>query len=78
MVSNTATVRALSTKGENVWIELPIDQLVPGDIIRSWRRGYDPGGFARHVGRDLFVAQASLTGESCPWRRWRGPAIRSR
>jgi Mg2+-importing ATPase len=28
--------------------------------------------------RDLFVAQASLTGESCPLKRWRAAATRSR
>ena len=35
MVSNTATVlRVVNEQGESRWLELPIDQLVPGDIIR--------------------------------------------
>ncbi len=35
MVSNTATVlRVINDKGENGWLEIPIDQLVPGDIIK--------------------------------------------
>lgn len=35
MVSNTATVlRVINEKGENGWVELSIDQLVPGDIIK--------------------------------------------
>lgn len=35
MVSNTATVsRVINDLGENAWIELPIDQLVPGDLVK--------------------------------------------
>lgn len=51
MVSNTATVlRVINEKGENGWVELPIDQLVPGDIIKLAARGYDPGRSARGTG----------------------------
>ncbi len=50
MVSNTATVlRVINDKGENGWLEIPIDQLVPGDII-NWRRGHDPGRFTDLAG----------------------------
>ena len=46
MVSNTATVlRVINDKGENGWLEIPIDQLVPGDIIKLAAGGYDPGRF---------------------------------
>ncbi|MGS9169699.1 hypothetical protein ACQWF0_25870, partial [Salmonella enterica subsp. enterica serovar Infantis] len=32
MVSTTATVlRVINENGENAWLELPLDQLVPGD-----------------------------------------------
>jgi Mg2+-importing ATPase len=35
MVSNTATVlRVVNEQGESRWLELPIDQLVPGDIVK--------------------------------------------
>jgi Mg2+-importing ATPase len=35
MVSNTATVsRVINDLGENAWVELPIDQLVPGDLVK--------------------------------------------
>ena len=62
MVSNTATVsRVINDLGENAWVELPIDQLVPGDIIRL-----SAGDLRIIQARDLFVAQASLTGESLP------------
>ncbi len=47
MVSNTATVlRVINEKWRTPRWNWPyIDQLVPGAILLSWRRGYDPGGF---------------------------------
>ncbi|EAB3092724.1 magnesium-translocating P-type ATPase [Salmonella enterica] len=67
MVSNTATVlRVINENGENGWLELPIDQLVPGDIIKLAAGDMIPADLRIIQGRDLFVAQASLTGESLP------------
>ncbi|TKV17463.1 magnesium-translocating P-type ATPase [Citrobacter sp. wls613] len=67
MVSNTATVlRVINETGENGWVELPIDQLVPGDIIKLAAGDMIPADLCIVQARDLFVAQASLTGESLP------------
>ncbi|MGY5958709.1 magnesium-translocating P-type ATPase [Kosakonia sp. BK9b] len=67
MVSNTATVlRVVNEKGENVWCEIPIDQLVPGDIVKLAAGDMIPADLRVIQARDLFVAQASLTGESLP------------
>ncbi|VDZ69965.1 Magnesium transporting ATPase, P-type 1 [Klebsiella aerogenes] len=67
MVSNTATVlRVINEQGESRWLELPIDQLVPGDIVRLSAGDMIPADLRIIVARDLFVAQASLTGESLP------------
>jgi len=67
MVSNTATVlRTLNDKGESGWRELPIDQLVPGDIVKLAAGDMIPADLRILQARDLFVAQASLTGESLP------------
>ncbi|MCO4160322.1 magnesium-translocating P-type ATPase [Citrobacter amalonaticus] len=67
MVSNTATVlRVINEKGENGWVELPGDQLVPGDIIKLSAGDMIPADLRVIQARDLFVAQASLTGESLP------------
>ncbi|EGE4658363.1 magnesium-translocating P-type ATPase [Salmonella bongori serovar 48:i:- str. 94-0708] len=67
MVSNTATVlRVINENGENAWLELPIDQLVPGDIIKLAAGDMIPADLRIIQARDLFVAQASLTGESLP------------
>ncbi|WP_339353887.1 cation-transporting P-type ATPase, partial [Klebsiella pneumoniae] len=67
MVSNTATVlRVVNEQGESRWLELPIDQLVPGDIIRLSAGDMIPADLRILQARDLFVAQASLNGESLP------------
>ncbi|WBU48880.1 magnesium-translocating P-type ATPase [Kosakonia pseudosacchari] len=67
MVSNTATVlRVVNEKGENGWCELSIDQLVPGDIVKLAAGDMIPADLRVLQARDLFVAQASLTGESLP------------
>lgn len=67
MVSNTATVlRVINENGENAWLELPIDQLVPGDIIKLAAGDMIPADLRIIQARDLFVAQASLPGESLP------------
>ncbi len=77
MVSNTATVlRVINEQGESRWLELPIDQLVPGDIVRLSAGDMIPADLRIIVARDLFVAQASLTGESLPVEKSRAPAIR--
>lgn len=67
MVSNTATVlRTLNDKGESGWQEVPIDQLVPGDLVKLAAGDMIPADLRILQARDLFVAQASLTGESLP------------
>ncbi|WP_318364805.1 magnesium-translocating P-type ATPase [Enterobacter sp.] len=67
MVSNTATVlRVINDKGESAWCELPLEELVPGDIVRLAAGDMIPADLRVIQARDLFVAQASLTGESLP------------
>lgn len=67
MVSNTATVlRVVNEQRESRWCELPIDQLVPGDIVKLSAGDMIPADLRILKARDLFVAQASLTGESLP------------
>lgn len=67
MVSNTATVlRVANEQGENRWMEIPLDQLVPGDIVKLAAGDMIPADLRVVQARDLFVAQASLTGESLP------------
>ncbi|TDN53214.1 Mg2+-importing ATPase [Buttiauxella sp. JUb87] len=67
MVSNTATVlRVVDETGENAFIEIPLERLVPGDIVKLAAGDMIPADLRVIQARDLFVGQASLTGESLP------------
>ncbi|WP_411389258.1 magnesium-translocating P-type ATPase [Pseudomonas sp. MPB23] len=63
MVSNTATV--LRRDGGKR-IELPIKQLVPGDLIVLSAGDMIPADCRVLSAKDLFVSQAAMTGESMP------------
>lgn len=65
MINVTATViRA----GENQ--ELPLEQLVPGDIITLAAGDMIPADIRLLSSKDLFVNQSSLTGESLPVEKY--------
>ncbi|QJP08573.1 magnesium-translocating P-type ATPase [Pseudomonas multiresinivorans] len=67
MVSNTATVfRSAEDDGPALRVEVPIRQLVPGDVL--WLSAGDmvPADVRLLSAKDLFVGQAALTGESLP------------
>lgn len=67
MVSNTATVlRTVNDYGESRFIEVPLSQLVPGDIVKLAAGDMIPADLRLLKARDLFISQASLTGESLP------------
>ncbi len=79
MVSNTATaIRRQSTSEDDPasraptasWsaqrVELPITQLVPGDLIVLSAGDMLPADCRLLTAKDLFVAQAAMTGESMP------------
>ena len=75
MVSNTATVMrraevsqndAQANGGGKQRIELPIKQLVPGDLIVLSAGDMIPADCRVLSAKDLFVSQAAMTGESMP------------
>jgi Mg2+-importing ATPase len=71
MVHTTATVyRALEegadTMGPQQAVEIPIEQLVPGDIVHLSAGDMIPADLRLIAAKDLFLNQASLTGESLP------------
>lgn len=67
MVSNTATVRRSHVRtGETRQFELPISELVPGDILTLSAGDMIPADVRLLSAKDLFVSQAALTGESLP------------
>lgn len=75
MISVTATALR-DTQAQ----ELPISQLVPGDIIKLSAGDMIPGDVRILQAKDLFVTQASLTGEAFPVEKFeadQGPAGKS-
>jgi Mg2+-importing ATPase len=74
MVSNTATVLRRGEGEEDITqgngkshrIELPIKQLVPGDLIVLSAGDMIPADCRVLSAKDLFVSQAAMTGESLP------------
>lgn len=67
MVSNTATVlRRDMPDGVSLVRELPIQLLVPGDIVLLSAGDMIPADCRLLVAKDLFVAQSAMTGESMP------------
>ncbi|TFY87193.1 magnesium-translocating P-type ATPase [Pseudomonas kairouanensis] len=63
MVSNTATVLR---RDKAKRVELPIKQLVPGDLIVLSAGDMIPADCRVLSAKDLFVSQAAMTGESMP------------
>jgi len=61
MIRVTATVLR-----DGIAQEVPLGEVVPGDIVRLAAGDMIPGDLRLLVSKDLFVAQASLTGESLP------------
>jgi len=79
MVSNTASVigRAQEDAGEGTRPmpqEIPIRELVPGDIIALSAGDMIPADCRLVSAKDLFVSQAAMTGESLPVEKF--PDIR--
>lgn len=77
MVSNTATVMRrgdspldAADNARQKRIELPIKQLVPGDLIVLSAGDMIPADCRVLSAKDLFVSQAAMTGESMPVEKY--------
>ena len=66
MVSNTATVLRRSESSASEEHELPIAELVPGDIVVLSAGDMIPADCRVLSAKDLFLSQAAMTGESLP------------
>ena len=62
MISNTCTVTRIGQEKK----EIPLDELVVGDIIHLSAGDMLPADVRILDAKDLFVSQSSLTGESEP------------
>ncbi len=71
MISVTATVvRDCQAK------EIPLQQLVPGDVVKLSSGDMIPGDVRLISAKDFFVIQATLTGESLPVEKTDAPDVR--
>ena len=66
MVRNTATVTRRSSDGHSERIEVPVAELVAGDIVHLAAGDMVPADIRLLSAKDLFISQAILTGESLP------------
>jgi P-type Mg2+ transporter len=66
MVHTTASVRRGPTLSDDPFVEVPIDCLVPGDVVRLSAGDMIPADLRLLEAKDLFVNQSALTGESMP------------
>jgi len=77
MVRNTATVTRRASDGHSERIDVPVGELVAGDIVHLAAGDMVPADLRLLHAKDLFISQAILTGESLPVEKWapsRGPA----
>jgi Mg2+-importing ATPase len=66
MVRNTATVTRQASDGHSERIEVPVAELVAGDIVHLGAGDMVPADLRLLSAKDLFISQAILTGESLP------------
>jgi P-type Mg2+ transporter len=73
MVRNTATVTRRASDEHSERIEVPVGELVIGDIVHLAAGDMVPADLRLLTAKDLFISQAILTGESLPVEK-AGPA----
>lgn len=66
MVRNTSTVTRRADDGHAERIEVPVEELVVGDIVHLGAGDMVPADLRLLAAKDLFISQAILTGESIP------------
>ncbi|MEU5429641.1 magnesium-translocating P-type ATPase [Streptomyces olivoreticuli] len=67
LVTTTTAVQRRDGRGDRpATVELPMDQVVPGDIVRLAAGDLVPADLRLLTAKDLMVAQAALSGESLP------------
>jgi P-type Mg2+ transporter len=73
MVKTTASVRREAGAGGGDYIEVPIETLVPGDVVRLSAGDMIPADLRLLDTKDLFINQSALTGEAMPAEKFAHP-----
>jgi Mg2+-importing ATPase len=66
MVHTTASVKRRPSQSDDPFSEIPMDELVPGDVVRLSAGDMIPADLRLLDAKDLFINQSALTGESMP------------
>ncbi len=75
MVHTTASVKRRPGEMDDPFSEIPIDHLVPGDVVQLSAGDMIPADLRLLEAKDLFVNQAVLTGESMPAEKHAQPGV---
>jgi Mg2+-importing ATPase len=70
MVHTTASVRRTPCLSDDPFSEIPMEQLVPGDVVRLSAGDMIPADLRLLEAKDLFINQATLTGEAMPTEKY--------
>ena len=70
MVKTTASVRRRTPAGNGDFAEVPLDALVPGDVVRLSAGDMIPADLRLLEAKDLFINQSALTGEAMPAEKY--------
>ncbi len=70
MVKTTASVRRGGAVGEAQFHEIPMEALVPGDVVRLSAGDMIPADLRLLEAKDFFVNQSALTGEAMPAEKY--------
>jgi Mg2+-importing ATPase len=66
MVHTSASVKRRGGPGSSDFAEIPMERLVPGDIVRLSAGDMIPADLRLLEAKDLFINQSTLTGEAMP------------
>ncbi len=79
MVHTRASVRRTPSRNGNSFEDVPLESLVPGDIVRLSAGDMIPADLRLLETKDLFVNQSALTGEAMPAEKFSdaGSAVRA-
>ena len=70
LVKTSASVRRHWSAGGSDFREIPMEQVVPGDVVRLAAGDMMPGDLRLIEAKDLFVNQSALTGEAMPAEKY--------
>jgi Mg2+-importing ATPase len=70
MVKTTASVRRRKADGSGDFREIPLENVVPGDVVRLSAGDMIPADLRLVETKDLFINQSALTGEAMPAEKY--------